>query len=170
MYDRLFEEISANIDTVIKRDTPLGETLWNQLLAAHPADTAQFLSQLSREQFHKLFVSFPPGHQQAVFGYLSDSLMAYTLSFFDDQQRLAILESVSIDDLTDIFDQLSDEEVKRYLNLLSTHDREKVVSLLQFDPESAGGLSGPDGTDERARGDLQRLHRRGGGLLIRIGR
>lgn len=140
MYDRLFDEISANIDTVITRDTPLGVTLWNQLLAAHPADTAQFLSQLPRDQFHKLFVSFPSAHQQAVFGYLSDTLMAYTLSFFDDQQRLSILESVSIDDLTDIFDQLSDEELKKYLNLLSTHDREKVVSLLQFDPESAGGL------------------------------
>ena len=43
-------------------------------------------------------------------------------------------------DLTDFFDELSDEELKKYLKLLHTTDRDRVLSLLKFNPDSAGGI------------------------------
>ena len=45
-----------------------------------------------------------------------------------------------VDQLTDLFDLFSDEELKIYLVLLNKKAREKVLSLLKFDPESAGGI------------------------------
>ena len=42
--------------------------------------------------------------------------------------------------MTDLFDLFSDEELKIYLGLLHKKAREKVLSLLKFNPESAGGI------------------------------
>src|SRR5690606_38222004 len=54
--------------------------------------------------------------------------------------RAEALKNLAPDELTDIFDLLSDEELKRYLSLLTKRDREQVLSLLQFHPDSAGGI------------------------------
>ncbi|KKP25550.1 MAG: magnesium transporter [candidate division TM6 bacterium GW2011_GWE2_31_21] len=42
--------------------------------------------------------------------------------------------------VTDLFDLLSDEQVKEYLRLLQKEHRKQVISLLNFDPKSAGGI------------------------------
>src|SRR3990172_8869952 len=67
-----------------------------------------------------------------------------TLSFLNDADKAGILNHTPIDELTDLFDQISDQDLKKYLNLLSTQDRQKVLSLLKFDPESAGGIMNTD--------------------------
>jgi magnesium transporter len=58
----------------------------------------------------------------------------------DDNERSSLLRNLSIDELTDFFDELSDDELKKYLKLLHKKDREKVISLLKFAPESAGSI------------------------------
>ena len=55
-----------------------------------------------------------------------------------------VLSSLPLDELTDFFDELSDEELKKYINLLHKKDREKVLSLMRFDPQSAGGIMNTD--------------------------
>jgi magnesium transporter len=85
-----------------------------------------------------------PALRLAVFQDLSDSLKVFCLSFLDDQSRAIILNGTPLDELTDLFDRLSDNELKQYLRLLHKKDRDKVVALMQFDPESAGGIMDTD--------------------------
>jgi len=88
----------------------------------------------------KIFLKFPKELRFDVFQELSDTLKTHCLSFLSEQDQVDVLHSLSIDDLTDLFDYFSDEELKQYLSLLHQRARDKVLSLLKFHPESAGGI------------------------------
>jgi magnesium transporter len=165
--NKLFNDIVHNIQAVMRRDTPLGQALWKELLALHPADIAQFFADIDREDLKELFLQLPHPLRLEVFHELSDTLKVYCLSFLGDQERIEVLRALFMDELSDLFDCLSDDELKKYLSLLHKEDREKVLSLLQFDPESAGGIMNTevltlmaDSTVEKSIRLLQRLQPR----------
>ena len=62
----------------------------------------------------------------------------------DDHSRSQILSHLPLNELTDFFDELSDEELKKYIKLLHKKNREQVLSLMRFDPETAGGIMNTD--------------------------
>jgi len=161
---KLFDQILENITSVVAQDSPESIQLWQEFINLHPADIAQFLGNIEKERAKLLFIALPAELKLAVFPYLSNSMKVFCLSFLDDAAREHLLASLPLDELTDVFDELSDEELKNYLKLLHKRDRDKVVSLMQFDPESAGGIMNTnvltlmqDFTVERSIQILQRL-------------
>jgi magnesium transporter len=161
---KFLNEIRDNIEEVARQDNPVSQSLWNTFLNIHPADIADFLSDLSTQEFRMLFNALPKNIKLAVFEELSEIQKVSALTFMGDQERIAVFQELSSDELTDLFDQLSDEELKLYLNLLNQKSREEVLSLMQFDPESAGGIMTtdiftlmPDFTVEKSIKILQRL-------------
>ncbi len=142
--NKIFEQMSDNIETVLQQDSPLGILLWQEFIKLHPADIAQFISDLDKDEAPQIFAKLDRELRVLVFPYLAYSKKVLCLAYLDDRGREHILNNVPLDELTDFFDELSDEELKRYLNLLHTKDRAKVVSLMQFDPESAGGIMHTD--------------------------
>jgi magnesium transporter len=48
------------------------------------------------------------------------------------------------DELTDLFECVSDEDLKKYLKLIQRKQRNKIISLLTLDPESAGRIMNSD--------------------------
>lgn len=137
---RIFEQIHDNIDAIVAQSTPLGIFLYKELVKLHPADIAKFLGNIEREEARKVFLILPKDLKLQIFPELTYSMQAFFLSFVEDNDRSFILSSLPIDELTDFFDELSDEELKKYLPLLHKKDREKVLSLMKFNPESAGGI------------------------------
>lgn len=142
--EKLFTEIRKNIKTVISKRSALGKTLWEELLKAHPADIAAFLATLSVDDFKKIYISLPNGLGCAVFREFSEPLQALSLQSLNDGMRIDALGCLTTDELTDLFENLSDADLKHYLNLLHKNDREKVLDLLKFNPESAGGVMDTD--------------------------
>lgn len=142
--EKTLAQVADNIETVIEQDSPLGVLLWQELNKLHPADIAQLLSSIDKESAQKLFKKFSHALKAHVFSYLSYSMKVYCLSFLDGHDRAHLLSALPLDELTDFFDELSDEELKNYLKLLHKKDREKVISLMKFDPESAGGIMNTD--------------------------
>lgn len=142
--EKILQEVKENLNAVIQRDTPLGISLWNTLLELHPADLADFFADIARDQAHYLFADLPKEIKLEVFQEASDNLKTYFLSIMSDHEQADALHTLSVDELTDLFDYFSDEELKIYLNLLHKRVRDKVLSLLQFDPESAGGIMTTD--------------------------
>ena len=65
--EKLLEKIRDNLDAVLKRDAELGDVLWKELIEFHPADIADFLSDLDREQAIPLFLTFPKELKTDVF-------------------------------------------------------------------------------------------------------
>ncbi len=142
--EKLFDEIKNNIKDVISRQSVLGKLLWEELLKAHPADLAKFLGSLPEDHFKKLYIDFPSSISCAVFREFSEPLQALALTTLNDSGRVDALGCLTTDELTDLFERLSDDELKQYLSLLHKTDREKVLSLLKFNPESAGGIMDTD--------------------------
>lgn len=144
LYQKLFDQIQQHLPSVTNRDSELGEQLWQELINTHPADIEQFLANLDREDFRDLFLTFDHVLQLEIFNYMSDSMKATCLSFLSDQEKAIILEKSSIADLADLFDHLSDKELKDLFKLLRTKDRMRVLELMKFGPESAGGIMDTD--------------------------
>lgn len=137
---KILQEIKDNIDNVIKQDTPLGTSLWHMLTELHPADIVDLISELDGQVAQQLFLTMPKELRLAVFEKFSVRLQEWCLDFLSELERAEALYALSIDALADLFDHVSDEDLKKYLNLLHRRARDQVISILQFDPESAGGI------------------------------
>lgn len=136
----LIDEIVKHIDEVVAQQTPRAGELWRELLSMHPADSAQLCTYLSDEQLSKLFLYLPLQNQLLIFKELPDAYKERLLEFLSDSQKAYFFSNTPIDDLTDLFDDLSDKELKKSLDILHKKDRQKVLSLLKFRPDSAGGI------------------------------
>ena len=141
---KILEEIRDNIEDVIKQRGPVGKSLWTELLELHPVDIADFLAELNHAYVRRLFMVLPPKMHIEVFNELSHRMKVFTLSFMPEAEQVDAFQTLSADELTDLFDLFSDEELKKYLNLLHKKVREKVLALLKFDPDSAGGIMHTD--------------------------
>jgi magnesium transporter len=142
--EKLFKEIKAHIQEVAEKKTALGKSLWKEFINLHPADIAQFFSNVDYDYFKILFLNLPQKNMCTVFSEFSEKMQAQALSFLNNTGRIDALSCLTADELTDLFEKLSDEELKQYLNLLHKEDRQKVLSLLKFDSESAGGIMDTD--------------------------
>lgn len=139
--NRLFHDIREHIEEVISEKEPLGPALWSSLIGMHPADIADLFSNfIDRDSAVRCFTKLPETIRLAVFPELSYPTQTYVLAQLSDQEQISALRALSVDDLTDLFDHFSDEELKKYLLLLNKGVQGKVISLLKFDPESAGGI------------------------------
>ena len=137
---KTIETVRQHLSELLAQDSVLGASLWHELLKLHPADITQLFTMLETDEFKPLFLALPDAVRKGVFAEFSDTQKIFCLSFLDDHARTALLGSMPIDELTDFFDSLSDDELKRYLKLLHRKDREQVLSLMQFNPESVGGI------------------------------
>ena len=141
---KILREIQKNIDLVIAHDEPLGQSLWKAFLEVHSADIANFLAKISKADAQGLFMAMPKSLRSDVFRELSDATKATILTCMSEREQIEAFQMLSADELTDLFDIVSDEELKTYLNLLHKKDREQVLALLKFAPESAGGIMHTD--------------------------
>jgi magnesium transporter len=140
----LLQKIRENIEAVINKNSPLGDSLWKDFIEMHPADIADFLSDISRTDMLSLYIMLSTELKGSVFKEMPDSLKVYVLARLDQKDRLMILNSLQADEMTDLFDFLSDDELRTYLNLLNRTARERVLSLMKFEPDSAGGIMDPE--------------------------
>lgn len=137
---QIFERIKQHIQAVINQESDLDRDLWAKLINLHPADLAQFMAEIERDEAKELFSAFPAELRIKVFKFLSEPLKAYTLSFLADHTKAELLKSLPTDELIDLFDIMSDKELKHLFSLLQKQERERVLSLMKFKPESAGGI------------------------------
>lgn len=139
-HNTLEHAIRDNIAAIRAQNSSLAEGLWKSLLEQHPADIAEILTTLDRDSFQQLFERLPKDVELEVFRELSDSMKVFCLSFMPDADRVDALGELPADEMTDIFALLSDDELKAYLSLLHKNVRNKIIALMQFAPESAGGI------------------------------
>lgn len=134
------------------------------LQTLHPADLAEVLEELKDEQ------------QTLILRLLSDEAAADTLSEMEAEDQVSILESLgderagdileemSDDDVADLVGELSPEQAADLLNLMDAEGSADVRELLEFGPETAGGIMtteyvalGADLTAQMAIDEMRRL-------------
>src|SRR3990172_8821247 len=161
---KILSEVLDNIDAVIAQDSPMAESLWESFIELHPVDIADFFTDIDLDESQALFAKLPRSLKMSVFEDLSDRLKGQVLAAMSDPEKVEALRSLHSDQLADLFDELSDEDLKKYLSMLHKDVREQVLSLMQFEPDSAGGIMSTDAvtliqgfTVEQAIKLLQRL-------------
>lgn len=134
------DQILEHIDEVIAQKTEQGKLLWHELQDMHPADSAQLCTYLKDDVLSKLFLKFSKQKQLEIFEELPNNFKEKVLKVLNIEQITYIFNHTNTDDLTDLFDTFSDEDLKKSLEILHKKDRQKVLSLLKFSPDSAGGI------------------------------
>jgi len=141
---KILFQIENNIDATIYEDTALGRDLWNILLQQHSADIAMLINKLDPERQEALFKKLPKDLTIKVFRKIPALIQATLLITIDQDVAAALLKNMPADELTDLFDHLSDEDLEKYLKLLQAKQRNQIISLLNFNPRSAGGRMNSD--------------------------
>ena len=140
----VFTQIENNIKSVISEDTPKGQDLWKKLLHQHHADIASLIEKLDSAKQKKLFKKLPRQMASRVFQELPETIQVTILQTIDPDEVAVIFQKMSSDQLTDLFDYISDEDLKKYLKLIQRRQRNKIISLLNLDPDSAGRIMNSD--------------------------
>ncbi len=162
---KILRKVRRKIDSIVKGKSSEARLLWDDFLKLHPADMVDFFADIEQGHFKLLFIRLPKEIKLEVFDEFSDAMRVQSLSFMDEQDEADALNSLPPDELTDLFDLLSDQELQLYLGLLHKKPREDVLSLMKFAPDSAGGIMDIDAltlmkdfTVEKSILLLQRLH------------
>lgn len=142
--EKLLQEIRENMPVVISRRSDFGKALWTKFSKLHPADIAAFFNQISKKNFHKLFLHLPKKQMCKVFTELSEASQTELLAYLNNNDRVGILSCLTADEITDLFEHLSNDDIKKYIQLLHKKEQYKVLSLLAFSPDSAGGIMETD--------------------------
>lgn len=121
---------------------------WRKLGALHPADLADIVEDLDRDE------------QIALFNSLDDESAAEALSEVEeseDQEQILdqlgteraadILEEMSPDDAADILAELPAEKAEVLLASMDQEEQDEVRQLLRYEDNTAGGLMTPDYID-----------------------
>ena len=115
------------------------------LLKTHPADMAWVFRHLAPEDRKKVFNIIT--QTEIVGDFLSEVDEAIMLDLVEDltpKFMVAVMSEMASDDVADLLEALPEEKANEIRQLMVKEDREEVDELLQYHPETAGGLMSPD--------------------------
>lgn len=121
------------------------EHLMRLITKTHPADMAWVFRHLTDEERSKVFGIIARTDNVGEFlSELDSSLVIDLVSEMSGQAMAEILADMPADDAVDLLEVLPEEIAEDIRGHMEKKDREEVEQLLQYDPETAGGLMSTD--------------------------
>ncbi|WP_207453451.1 magnesium transporter MgtE N-terminal domain-containing protein [Herbiconiux sp. SYSU D00978] len=115
-----------------------------QVIAAYsdllPADLANTLRELPQERMIEVLGELPDDRLADVLEEMPESESVGILSALDDHRAAEVLDQMQPDDAADLIGQLPAERTEALLQLMQPDEAEDVRFLLDFAPDTAGGL------------------------------
>ncbi|RKY03418.1 magnesium transporter [Candidatus Poribacteria bacterium] len=137
----MLREGRVSIDRLRELLSSGGErTVRSMLAEAHPSEIAEIISRLDEEERFQLFSLLEGDKAVEVFEQLNPDLQREILDKLSTSRQVDLLEHMSADDRADLFEELSEEAFAKLLPLLRKEERRETVELMQFKPDTAGGL------------------------------
>ena len=111
----------------------------------HPAELAWIFRHLTTRERHDIFEMLKePGQVGDFLSELDDSIRLELVFTLQPGRIAEIITAMSTDDQADLLDELPDELREQVLALMKKEDAAEVEELLQYEPDSAGGIMSPD--------------------------
>jgi magnesium transporter len=111
----------------------------------HPADMAWVFRHLTEEERSNIFDILAQTDVVGEFlSELDDALLVDLVKQLTPQYLASILSAIPSDDAVDILETIPEELAAQISEHMGKEDREEVEELLQYHPETAGGLMSPD--------------------------
>jgi magnesium transporter len=115
------------------------------LQKTHPADMAWVFRHLAHEERKKVFSIIAQTEMVGEFlSEVDESIMLELVQDLTPKFMVAVTSEMASDDVADLLEALPDEKANEIRQLMLKEDREDVDELLQYHPESAGGLMSLD--------------------------
>lgn len=110
-----------------------------------PGDLSEVLRHLSLEETTRVLRRLPPALLTEVLAELDNRSRGALFQLLDVDEIADLLEEMPSDEATDLLGELEDrEQAKEILAAMAEEEREDVAELLQYSPETAGGLMGKE--------------------------
>ncbi|HCZ15874.1 MAG TPA: magnesium transporter [Accumulibacter sp.] len=142
-YDNRKKRLVETIDRLYVRDARA--SLQKMLARLHPADLASVLDDLPPAHVVDIFYAINDTTTAAdVFSQLPANLRAQVMSESKVEKLARVLEQVPPDELADLIGDLPEDQREQLMALLGRESKDEVESLLQYDPDTAGGIMTTD--------------------------
>ncbi len=118
-----------------------------EVLRRHPADVAEILSALQKEEAVELLQKLYERRRRAAaapLGEMEPEEAAGLLSELSRESVVQILSRMDPDDAADLLAELPPETVQDVLRRLDEDNAQELTGLLTYSPDSAGGLMSPE--------------------------
>lgn len=106
----------------------------------HPADLADVAELLPRELVPRFLESLPAARAADVLEYLDEELRTGLLEEMATHVAAQLLARMTPDERADALDEMDEEVADEILEAIPARERAETERLLQYDPDSAGGL------------------------------
>lgn len=137
---QLLKAIKDYKNELVVGNSEFSKKLWESVCELHPADISDCFSTFSMKDLYVLFSRLPAQVQADVFMEFTEGIRHALFVLCKKSEREILIKNLTIDELTDFFDDLSDSELDTYIKILNRKERERVLSLLQFPETSAAGV------------------------------
>jgi len=116
-------------------------TVPRQMLAdLHPADIADIISQVSREEGTHLFKDLDIETAAEALAELKPEMQADIINAMDTEKAADIMEEMPPDEAADILSDLPTEKAQELLESMGKEDAEDIQELLGHEEDTAGGI------------------------------
>ena len=106
----------------------------------HPADLANVAEAMPLERVADFLRVLPEARAAAVLEYLNEELRAELLEAMSPEQAAQLVGAMTPDERADVLEELEEETADEILSDMPTAARQETERLLQFEPDTAGGL------------------------------
>lgn len=156
--DEILEDIEVLIE---KRNTG---ALQNILIELHPADIAQILSHIKKDERSYLFSILPPEIASDVLSELDPPIVEDLTEELGVEKISEIVDEMDSDDAADFVSSIPEEMVPEILERIPEEDSNEIKELLHYEEDTAGGIMAleyvalpMDATVEQAIHEIRRL-------------
>lgn len=153
MQTEVLENPWEQLSTLIKTEQP--EQIVAFLESINPADTSLAVSRLTDDEQRKLFQLIHPEDAAEVIEDFSDALTIDVIGELEPEQVASIFEELDSDHVADLLGGLDEDDANSIIDQMSPEDAEEARSLLQYAPDTAGGLMISEFLDYRSTQTIQ---------------
>ncbi len=115
-------------------------------LELSPGDLSEVLRPLSVEDTTSILKLLPPDHLAEVLSEIDNRSLSVLFDLLDVAEIADLIEEMPSDDGADVIGELDQEQAAEVLAAMEEEERTEVAELLQYAPETAGGLMGKEYT------------------------
>jgi len=120
------------------------------IAAMHPAEIALLIESLPPAQREVVWNFVEPEIEGDVLVELSDEVRQSFIEGMNAEELLAAAEDMEVDDLADLVGDLPETVGAQLVKSMDAQDRERLNSVLSYEPDTAGGLMNTDTVSVRA--------------------
>ncbi len=125
-------------------DQDADEEITKLALGLSPGDLSEILRPLSVADTARILRSLPADPLAEVLSEIDNRSLGTLFQLLDIDAIADIIEEMPSDEATDVLGELADDQAQEILAAMEDEERGEVTELLQYEPETAGGLMGKE--------------------------